>query len=226
MIQVPQFKTAPSIEERRRRDRTIWRRAFGVALVLHLAVLLLWRTDRPFLSPEAAAGPRAGDAAAAAGSMQAITIQTPPTRPVVPPPVPIPTLDPIELEEFDEDASLAPASVAGLYRGDLDGPGRENGTGEGDGGTADEGLFRTTIPIPRGLVYPPAADQLRDRETAIMVFVDATGRVIADSTQIRPPTSDRNLNRRLAAEAAEWVFEPARQAGTPVAAWFIYRINR
>lgn len=219
------LETAPSIEERRHRDRVVLWRSFGVALLVHLLVLLLWRTDRPLLSPEAAAGPRSGDPNAAAGSMQTITIRTPPTRPIVPPELPIPSLDPVEPVEFDDETQLAEASLAGMDPGELEGPGRADGTGEGDGGTADQGLFRTTVPIPRGLVYPPAADELKDRETVVWVWVDVTGRVVADSTVIRPPTSDGDLNRRLAAEASEWIFEPARQAGEPVGAWFSYRIG-
>jgi hypothetical protein len=57
------------------------------------------------------------------------------------------------------------------------------------------------------------------------VWVDETGRVVPDSTRLDPPTSDRSLNRRLIAEAADWVFEPARQGGQPVATWFDYRVR-
>ena len=57
------------------------------------------------------------------------------------------------------------------------------------------------------------------------VFVDAAGKVVADSTRLNPPTSDRGFNRRLIDEAAEWVFNPATRNGQPVAAWFPYTIS-
>ena len=69
------------------------------------------------------------------------------------------------------------------------------------------------------------AEALRDRSVAIWVWVDETGRVVPDSTRLEPPTSDRDLNRRLIREAADWVFEPARQDGTPVATWYDYRVR-
>jgi hypothetical protein len=55
--------------------------------------------------------------------------------------------------------------------------------------------------------------------------VDEVGRVVADSTQLRPPTSDRGFNERILREAAEWIFAPARRGGEPVASWFPYRIS-
>jgi hypothetical protein len=218
-------RTSPSNVERRRRERIIWRRSFALALVAHLAVFLLWHSDRPLLSPFAAAGPRAGDDRAAAGAMQSMRLSTPPSVPIVPPPVPLPTLDPIEPVEFDDELGLESLSLAGLDLGSLEGPGREDGTGAGDGGTADAGLYRMTPPNPRGMIIPPSSDKLKGREVEVWLFVDATGRVVPDSTVLRPPTSDRDYNRRLVREAAEWVFEPARQGGKAIAAWTSYRIS-
>ncbi|NIP60097.1 MAG: hypothetical protein GWM92_17380, partial [Gemmatimonadetes bacterium] len=62
-------------------------------------------------------------------------------------------------------------------------------------------------------------------EVQVWVFVDERGRVVPDSTRLRPPTDDRAFNRRLVEEAAQWVFEPARQGGEAVAAWFPYTIS-
>jgi hypothetical protein len=211
--------------QRRHRDRKVWRRSFGIAALLHIALFLLWRADPPLLSPFAAAGPRAGDDRAAAGSMQAINLSTPPRQPIVPPPVPLPTVEPIEPIEFDDEVVLE-SGFAGLEPGELEGPGREDGTGLGDGGTSDEGLYRMVPPHPRGMIMPPSHDALKGREVEVWVFVDAAGRVVADSTRLRPPTGDRSLNRRLLSEAAEWIFEPAKQGGKSVAAWFPYRISR
>ena len=80
-------------------------------------------------------------------------------------------------------------------------------------------------PSPRGMIIPPTNDRLRGRQVEVWVFVDATGQVVADSTRLNPPTSDRGFNRRLIQEAAEWVFNPAMQGGQPVAAWFPYTIS-
>ena len=100
----------------------------------------------------------------------------------------------------------------------------EDGTGAGDGGNADEGLFRLQPPSPRGLIIPPSNDDLRGVEVQVWVFVDTRGRVVADSTRLDPPTRDRGYNRRLIREASEWVFRPAVKGGQPVASWFPYRI--
>jgi hypothetical protein len=139
--------------------------------------------------------------------------------------VPLPTLEPIEPVEFEEEISYEATGVAGMELGDLEGPGIENGTGRGDGGTSDEGLFRMVPPNPRGMIIPPSSDKLKGREVEVWVFVDVAGRVVPDSTRLRPPTSDRSFNRRLIDEAAEWVFEPAKQGGKAIAAWFPYRIS-
>lgn len=72
---------------------------------------------------------------------------------------------------------------------------------------------------------PPANDKLKGREVEVWVFVDERGRVVPDSTRLEPPTSDRDFNRRLIREASQWVFEPARQGGKPVASWFPYTIS-
>lgn len=220
-------RSGPSLSnrERRVRERQLWRRSFAVALLLHVAVFLLWRSDRPLLSPFAAAGPRAGDDRAAAGGMQAVTLSTTPRPPIVPPPVPLPTVDPVEIVEFDDEAASEAVGLVGLELGPLAGPGRADGTGAGDGGTGDEGLYRMTPPNPRGMIIPPSSDRLEGREIEVWLFVDATGRVVPDSTVLRPPTSDRDYNRRLIREAAEWVFEPARQGGKAIAAWTSYRIS-
>jgi len=83
-----------SAKDRRRRERKIWRSGLLVSLLFHLLVFFGWRGNVIPLSPFAAAGPRSGDNRAAAGSMQALNVRTPPPRPVVPPlvPIPIPTI--------------------------------------------------------------------------------------------------------------------------------------
>lgn len=84
--------------------------------------------------------------------------------------------------------------------------------------------FRPQPPSPRSMIVPPPRPDLRGTEVTIWVFVEDTGRVVADSTRLDPPTRDGDLNRLLIREAAEWVFRPARQNGRPVPSWYEYRI--
>ena len=214
-----------SAKDRRRRERGIWRTGLLVSLLFHLIVFFGWRGNVIPLSPFAAAGPRAGDNRAAAGSMQALNVRTPPPTPVVPPLVPLPTDILIEPIEFEDEVELDPAAVLGEAPGLSDVPGLETGTGQGDGGNADEGFYRLEPPSPRGMIIPPANRDLRGTEVQVWVFVDEVGKVVADSTRLDPPTRDRDFNRRLIREASEWVFRPARQEGRAVASWFPYRIS-
>lgn len=225
MSDLPPALHQQSTAERRRTERALWRRALAGSLLLHLIVVLAWPVTSVIQSPFAAAGPRAGDNQAASGSLQALNLTVPPSRPIVPPRVPTISLDAVEPVEFDESAELQPSQFVGNAPG-LEGPGLAAGQGQGDGGASDEGNFRMVPAVPRGMILPPPSDKLDVLELEVWVFVDAAGRVIADSTVLRPPTSDRDFNRRLIRDAADWVFEPARQGGEPVASWFPYRIVR
>jgi hypothetical protein len=214
-----------SARDRRRRDRSIWRTGLFVSVLAHVLIFVLWRGNVIPLSPFAAAGPRAGDDRAASGSLQAMNLRVPPPTPVVPPLVPIPTEVEIEPVEVEEDAQVDPASVLGDAPGLGDVPGLETGTGRGDGGNADQGLYRLDPASPRGMIIPPANRNLRGTEVQVWVFVDEVGRVVADSTRLDPPTRDGDFNRRLIREASEWSFRPARQEGRAVASWFPYKIS-
>ncbi len=214
-----------TVGDRRRQDRTVWRNGLIVSVLFHLLIFLAWRGSVLPDSPMAAAGPAAGDNRAAAGSMQAMNVRTPPSRPLIPPPVPLPTDIAVEPVEFVQDVEIDPASVAGDAPGQLEAPGLETGTGLGDGGTSDEGLYSLQPPVPRGMIIPPDNDRLRGTEIQVWVFVDETGSVVADSTRLDPSTRDGDFNRRLIREASEWTFRPAEQDGEAVASWFPYRIR-
>ena len=214
-----------TVDERRRRERSVWVRALGISVLVHALLFLTWPSESLLVSPVAAAGPRTADDRAAAGSMQALNMSVPPSRPIVPPPVPTPTITPVEIFEFDDEARVESAEALGVGPPETGPPGLESGTGRGDGGTSDEGLFQMIPPSPRAMILPAFAEALKDRGVAIWVWVDATGRVVPDSTRLEPPTSDRDLNRRLIREAADWVFEPARRGGQPVATWFDWRVR-
>ena len=211
------------VAQRRRLDRRVWRNAFLAAALLHLAVFLLWGHTPVPISPFAAAGPRSGDNRAAAGSLQAMNIRTPPSVPIVPPPIPVPTLTDIEPVEFDDEQEFDPSALAGEMAS-LVGPGLEDGTGQGDGGDAEEGLNRLIPASPRNMILPPEA--LKGEAVEVWVFVTEDGRVVPDSTLLRPPTSDRNLNRTIIRDAAEWLFRPAQSDGVAIAAWFPYKMRR
>lgn len=223
-----------SVEERFELERRWFWRALGIAVLLHVVVFALWRTPPDLQSPYAAAGPRAGDdRAAAGGSMQAVQVQAMATRPIRPPPVPLPSLEPDPVVDFEDEPVQdvsdilgdAPTVALGEGEGDAEGPGKAEGDGQGDGGTGDEGRFRLNPPIPRGMIMPPTNEDLRGKEVEVWVFVDVNGRVVPDSTYLVPPTGDRSYNERLRAEAAEWVFRPATRDGKAVAAWFPYTIS-
>jgi hypothetical protein len=214
-----------TVGERRLRDRSVWRNGLIVSVLFHLLVFLAWRGSVLPDSPMAAAGPAAGDNRAAAGSMQALNVRTPPSVPLVPPPIPLPTEVAIEPVEFVQEVRIDPASVAGDAPGQLEAPGLGLGTGLGDGGDSDEGLYRLQPPVPRGMIIPPDNDRLRGTEVQVWVFVDEAGRVVSDSTRLDPSTRDGDFNRRLIREASEWTFRPAEQDGEAVASWFPYRIR-
>ncbi len=214
-----------SARDRRRRDRKIWRTGILASLLLHLVLFFGWRGNVIPQSPFSAAGPRVGDNRAAAGSMQALNVRTPRTRPIIPPPTPIAIEMEVEPVEWEDEEEFDPASVLGDKPGLDEGPGIADGTGEGDGGDSAEGFYELRPAEPRGMIMPPTNRDLRGTAVQVWVFVDTRGRVVADSTRLDPPTRDRGFNRRLIREAAEWVFRPAEQEGRPVASWFPYRIE-
>ena len=216
-----------SVAERRARERRVDRVAFLVAILVHVLVFAFWKSVPIPPSPFAAAGPRMGDSRAApGGGLQALNLEVPPPRPIVPPQVPLITMEITDTLVFDPEPALDLSSLVGNAPGLGEGPpGIPGGTGRGDGGTGNEGLFRLVPPSPRGMIIPPTNSRLRGRQVEVWVFVDASGKVVSDSTRLNPPTSDRGFNRRLIEEAAEWVFNPAMQAGKPVAAWFPYTIS-
>lgn len=230
-----------------RRYRRIWRGSILASLLIHILILLFFRSARPIPpSPFAAAGPRNGDArAAAGGGTQVVALNVRPELPTepavteavatpIPEPVPEPEPEPeIRVEQPKPVTTVTPVAIQGTGtvgqgRADRDpGPGTETGTGQGDGGTADEGLFRLVPPSPRGLILPPSdrPGSVRGKEVDVWVFVNAEGRVLADSTRLDPRTTGNGgFDDRLKKQAAEWVFEPARKGGKPVAEWFRYTI--
>jgi hypothetical protein len=232
----------PTLAERRERERKVWLRGLAMSVVVHLLLLLFLARGGSFpTSPFSAAGPRALDDQAAEGAMVALQLaggspdrdRPPPTllpaeeEPPEPPEEEVPDATP-EVDDVTPDVPQPGVGDQGVDNepqptaGD---PGTATGTGSGDGGTADEGLTRFIPPQPQGLFVPTLDTRLRGIEVRIWVFVSEQGRVLADSTRLEPPTSDRRFNTRLMQEAAQWRFRPARDAGAPIAAWFYYDLS-
>jgi hypothetical protein len=198
--------------------------ALAASLALHVVMVFAWRVAPSPPVRASAAGPERGDPRAAAGAMQALNLRASPAAPVVPPPVPVAVEVTVETVQIDDERRIDAADVLGDRPGLDVAPGVRDGTGGGDRGLAESGADGVQPPSPRGMIIPPTNRDLRGTEVEVWVFVDVAGRVVPDSTRLEPPTRDRDFNRRLIREAAEWVFRPATRGGIPVAAWFPYRI--
>lgn len=217
--------THPTTRERRHDERNVWRTGLAVSVLLHVLVFVAWPSGNVPISPYAAAGPRRGDfEAAPGGGMEAVNVQERTREPITPPPAPTVSVAPVAPVSFEDEPAVETADILGERPGS-EGPGLEEGTGEGDGGTADEGFYSMVPPSPRGMIIPPSDEELEGNEIEVWVFVDETGQVVPDSTRLDPPTDDSDFNERLREEASEWVFEPAREGGEAVAAWFPYTIS-
>lgn len=234
-----QTKNSSRWESLRRRWDRVFRWSLVVSLLVHVAIVLLFR-EAASIPPVAtrAAGEDANDAnAAAGGGMEiiAIRISTPPpvaeVTPKPPVPVPVPTPRPVEVRP--REPSSVPSAVLGVEvsasegRGREAGPGTETGTGRGAGGTGEAGSDRVSAPSPRGLILPPSdrPRSVRGKEISVYVFVTVRGRVDPDSTRLAPGSGDSKFDTRLKQQAAEWVFNPAQRDGRPVAGWFQYTIT-
>lgn len=217
-----------------RRWESHFRRGLAAAVAIHVLLVLAFRSDGPD-SPFSAAGPRAGDAEAAAGEgFQVIAVRPPPPRSVEPIPVPLPEavvevelaepeLEPPVIESPTLDLGAGPSAAPG----DSDAAGLPEARGSGDGGTTEEGRFRAAPPSPRGLILPPSdrPRSVRGQEVTVWVFVTDAGRVVPDSTRLEPGTGDTRFDRRLKEQAAQWLFEPAKRGAQPVAEWYRYVIT-
>lgn len=219
----------------RRYDRAL-RWGLVVSLLAHAALFMVFDHTVLPVSPFSAAGPQGGDTRAAkGGGLETIEFRSP-AEPAPAPPEPEPeaTPDPVEIEPPEPrigELGIPSPTLSDLLSvpgpvGLLDEPGLADGTGEGAGGTEEEGRFSVIPPRPRGLILPPGdrPDRVRGKEVEVWVYVSATGRVVADSTRLHPPTGDRGFDRRLRQHASGWLFEAARREGRSVGEWFRYTI--
>lgn len=224
-----------SVRDRRRRERRVWRYALLLSVMIH-ALILLFGPGGEIPMPTSAAGPDNADAVAAAGSMTVVSLSSAPPAAIVRPPPPVFEADVPETEPIPEpfpDVSLdlpdvpepGVGSTTGTDLADTPDAGIPGAVGGGNAGTSELGRSGLIPPSPRGMIIPPTNRDLRGSRIEVWVFVDEQGRVVPDSTRLQPPTSDRGFNEQLVGEAAQWIFEPARENGAPVAAWFPYTIS-
>ncbi|HWV57253.1 MAG TPA: energy transducer TonB [Longimicrobiales bacterium] len=218
-------------EELDRRHRRIMMVSLLLSLLVH-ASLLLWSSRfHAQVMLDSAAGRRTGDdRAAAAGGVQAVTLRLE-QEVVIRPPEPVTIADVVvEVEEVQPSVEIEAVGFEGLAgdeTGPGEGPGVDDGTGTGDGGTGEEGLFRQLPPTPRSLMTAPSGvpSSIRGKEIQVAVFVDESGRVVPDSTRIQPPSGNSRYDEELMRRAAQWLFEPATRGGERVAAWFEYTLT-
>jgi hypothetical protein len=210
--------------------RQVYRRGIrigiGVSVGLHLAVLLLWRTELSPLPMTVAAGPRTGSAVAAAGGgpMQAMNLAPPRTIEVPPPPTPMPEfMEPEVAVDMPEEPQLNAQNLdmAGnaSFRGTDGGPGLEGYDGGGDGGSDPEGRFRVTAPEPRSIIPewdPPG--EVKGMQVMVRVLIDPYGNPIGE-VELRPSTPNRKFNKRLREKVLMMDYKPARRQGRPITAW-------
>lgn len=211
-----------NVRARRRGERKTWRNALAASLLFHLLVFVV-SGRRSIPTPvSSSAGPNAGDVRPASGGMQAIRFRAPPPRPLPPPAIPVPVEIDIEPLDLDPEPDFDLAALLGDPG--LPGPPGLEGDGAGNGGAGTEGGSVYVEPKPRGLTLP--SDHKNLRTVTIWVFVDESGRVVADSIRLDPPTRDRKLNREILKRAAQWRFVPASRNGRPVAAWTSYTVEK
>lgn len=200
------------------------------SLLFHVVVLLLFRDDSIPLAPLAAAGAdRDDDMAAEGGALETVNLRIAEPQPIPRPPDPVFVPD-VQVEQPQPQIEVEPVDLAALSQGTgepAETPGATDATGEGDAGTSEEGRSRVVPPNPRGIIMPPGGVPrgARGRTFAVYVFVDARGRVVADSTRIIPSSGDRGWDRDVIGRANEWVFEPARRQGRAVAEWWSFEFD-
>ncbi len=207
------------IGQRVRREREVWRLGLLLSVLLHLIFVLLSNTIVEIgLS---AAGPARGSALAAPGEDAMVSVVLPPRTEIWIPPRPeVPLIEPVDVEvPFPEMAENWVELRPPEERVDA---GVRGGEGSGNAGNAAEGENRLVAPTPRGIIMAPLdrPRSVRGHEVTVWVFINQAGAV--DSVRLEPPTPDGGYNANLMREARDWVFEPARLHGRPVAMWWSY----
>lgn len=197
--------------------------SLAVSVVLHAAVLLLWRGEPvpppgsgPAAEPASASAPRpesamrvvevrtADRAGAERGRPTVARLPEAESRSVTEPARP--RAPGLALEPVPAPAPAGPSLAVGAASG-----------GDGAGRAGEPG--RISPPVPRTLLPqwdPPAS--VRGTRVTAHVEVDRDGRPTGE-VRLEPPTESGDFNRRLREVLTSLRFRPARRAGEPVVAW-------
>lgn len=200
-----------------RRHRVAWRVGMLASVLIHVLVVVLWRTT-PIPAPSAAAGrDPARPVPGGGGALAAVAIRVPTVTEIPPPPRPVLAVDmpQVEVREFAAPVAgpvVAPVSEVALVPG-------IGGIGGGEGGGSGTGEDGFVPPVPRSVIPhwdPP--ESVRGLEVTVRVYVDANGRPTGE-VELDPPTPDRGFNREIIERVHHMEYRPASRNGRPVSGW-------
>lgn len=221
------YQHQQSVRRRRRGFRRLLVRALAVSVLLHAALLLLWRVGpapppgtgdsagaSPSPSPPPDAAMQVMEVAPAAAepeeSGQPVAARLPEAEPpAVRNPVPAPTA--MSLERVSGGAAGSPRLALAT------GGQATAATGEGAGRPGEPG--RISPPVPRSLLPqwdPPP--EVRGSRVTVTVEVGRDGRPTGQ-VRLEPPTESEEFNRRLRETLTSLRYRPGTRAGQPVVAW-------
>lgn len=222
------FEHQQSVRGRRRGFRRLLLRALALSVLLHAALLFLWRVGpapppgtggspgaAPSTSPPADEAMRVTEIAPPAAESEEdggrpVAARLPETEtPVVRDPVPAPTA--MSLERISSRAGGA-ARLALATGGE-----GASASGEGSGSPGEPG--RISPPVPRSLLpqWDPPPD-VRGTRVTVMVEVGRDGRPTGQ-VRLEPPTGSEEFNRKLRETLTSLRYRPGTRAGQPVVAW-------
>lgn len=106
----------------------------------------------------------------------------------------------------------------------------DDGSGAGSPRTLERGPRNFEPPVVTNAESPVAYprtlyDQLIEGTVVLRLYVDETGRVVADSTRIAEGSGYAALDSAALAGVAEMRFAPARRNGAPVATAFLQPVH-
>lgn len=221
------YQHQKSVRRRRRGFRRLLVRALAVSVLLHAALLLLWRVE-PAPPPGAGGAPGAASspsrlpdeamrvmevARPAAESEEEtgrpVVARLPEAAPVVRDPVPAPNA------MSTERVSARPAGSPRLAL--ATGSGGGSNSRQGSGSPGEPG--RISPPVPRSLLPqwdPPP--EVRGSRVTVHVEVGRDGRPTGE-IRLEPPTESEEFNRKLRKTLTSLRYRPGTRSGQPVVAW-------
>ncbi len=205
---------------------------FALSALVHVLLLVAWRTSGPAVTGSLAAGPRASNfrAAAGGGEMLAIAIAAP--RPIIipAPPARQPRVVEPEVAVQEPEQRVLPTELAGPSGGatlisDVSGPGLPGADGGGDGGNNAAGRTRRTVATPRSIipVWRPPND-VKGMVVTVRVLVDAQGRPTGEIL-VQPRIPNSGFARKLRKEMLSMDYFPASRGGQAIADWAVMTLT-